>query len=100
VHETTEQLLTRLKALADPSRLRLVALCRHGECSVTELARVIGQSQPRVSQHLRQLCDAGLLRRFRDGRRVFYRLPAAASRTGTLAQLMALVPDDEPVLRP
>ena len=96
--EQTYQLLSRMKCLADPSRLRLVALCRQGECSVSELARVIGQSQPRVSQHLRQLCEAGLLERFRDGRRVFYRLPAAAARAGALAQLMALVPDDDPVL--
>lgn len=96
--KTTEQLLIRMKSLADPSRLRLVALCRQGECSVSELARVIGRSQPRVSQHLRQLCEAGLLERFRDGRRVFYRLPAAAARSGALAQLMALIPDDEPVL--
>lgn len=98
MHETTEQLLTRMKSLADPSRLRLVALCRQGECSVSELARVISQSQPRVSQHLRQLCEAGLLERFRDGRRVFYRLPAAATRSGALAELMALIPDDDPIL--
>lgn len=98
MRETTVRQLARMKSLADPSRLRLVALCRQGECSVSELAAVIGQSQPRVSQHLRQLCDAGLLERFRDGRRVFYRLPTAAGRAGTLAQLMALIPEDEPVL--
>lgn len=94
----TGQLLLQMKTLADPSRLRLVALCRQGECSVSELARVIGQSQPRVSQHLRQLCDAGLLERFRDGRRVFYRLPAAVSRLGVTAQMLALIPGDDPDL--
>lgn len=94
----TTRLLAQMKTLAEPARLRLVALCRQGECSVSELARVIGQSQPRVSQHLRQLCEVGLLERFRDGRRVFYRLPATAARAGALAELLALIPDDDPAL--
>lgn len=62
---------------------------------MSELARVIGQSQPRVSQHLRQLCDAGLLERFRDGRRVFYRLPRPAGRSDRRAQLLALIPEED-----
>ena len=86
----TEQLLQQLKALADPQRLRLVALCRHGELSVTELTAVLGQSQPRVSQQLKQLCEAGLLKRFRDGKRVYYRMPSTATRAGR--QLLALIP--------
>jgi len=72
---TTESLLQRLKILGDLTRLRLVALCRQGECSVSELTFVTGQSQPRISQQLKLLCEAGLLRRFRDGKRVFYRVP-------------------------
>lgn len=86
---TTDQLLSQFKALSDVHRLRLLALCQHGELSVSELTAVLGQSQPRVSQHLKQLCDAGLLRRFRDGKRVYYRLPA-----GSMAQrrLLALIP--------
>lgn len=95
MESATDRLLLQMKTLAEPARLRLVALCRHGECSVSELARVIGQSQPRVSQHLRQLCEAGLLERFRDGRRVFYRLPGAAARAGGLQRLMALIPEDD-----
>ena len=71
----TERLIIRFKALADPVRLRLVALCLKGECSVSELADILGQSQPRVSQHLKILCSAGLLQRFRDGHYVFYRVP-------------------------
>ena len=64
------ELATRCKALSDLNRLRIVALCRGGEVSVGELVDILGQSQPRVSQHLKLLCDAGLLRRFRDGKRV------------------------------
>lgn len=93
---TTDTLVLQLKALADPVRLRLVALCREGECSVSELTEVLRQSQPRISQHLKQLVDAGLLERFRDGKRVYYRLPSA--RRGTVARLLELVPDNEPVI--
>lgn len=92
----TTTLIPQLKALADPVRLRLVALCRQGECSVSELTEVLRQSQPRISQHLKQLVDANLLERFRDGKRVYYRLPAA--RRGTVARLLDLVPEDEPLV--
>ena len=56
-----EHLLAALRALAEATRLRLVALCaRGGELTVTELTQILGQSQPRVSRHLKLLCDAGL----------------------------------------
>ncbi len=94
---STEALILRLKTLGDPTRLRLVALCQQGECSVSELTRVIGQSQPRISQQLKQLCDAGLLDRFRDGKRVFYRVPTGADMQAPLRQLLELIPVDDPV---
>jgi SAM-dependent methyltransferase len=92
----TEQLLSQLKAAADPVRLRLLALCRHGECSVSELTGVLGQSQPRISQQLKVLCDAGLLERFRDGQRRYYRWPAGGRDGASRRQLLRLLPDDEP----
>jgi ArsR family transcriptional regulator len=94
---TTETLIQQLKTLGDPTRMRLVALCRQGECSVSELTHVIGQSQPRISQQLKQLCDAGMLRRFRDGKRVFYRVPGARHGGPELDSLLALIPVDDPV---
>jgi len=94
---TTEVLLQRLKTLGDLTRLRLVALCRQGECSVSELTGVIGQSQPRISQQLKLLCEAGFLRRFRDGKRVFYRVPARGGREQDLRQLLQLIPADDPL---
>jgi ubiquinone/menaquinone biosynthesis C-methylase UbiE len=94
---STETLIQQLKTLGDPTRLRLVALCRQGECSVSELTDVIGQSQPRISQQLKQLCDAGLLRRFRDGKRVFYRVPGERHSGPELRQLLDLIPDDDPI---
>lgn len=89
----TEQLLRQFKALGDPQRLRLVALCRQGECSVSELTHALGQSQPRISQHVKQLCDAGLLERFRDGKRVYYRL--RGQRAGAHRGLLALIAVDD-----
>jgi len=94
---STSALLQRLKTLGDPTRLRLLALCRQGECSVSELTRVIGQSQPRISQQLKQLCEVGLLARFRDGKRVFYRVPRRGDAVASLTALLDLIPDDDPV---
>jgi ArsR family transcriptional regulator len=96
---STEQLLAQFKALADPIRLRLVALCRQAECHVSELARVTSQSQPRISQHLKQLCQAQLLERFRDGHYVYYRVPARSGHSAIRRRLLGLIPADEPQLQ-
>ncbi|MDJ0941450.1 MAG: metalloregulator ArsR/SmtB family transcription factor [Woeseiaceae bacterium] len=96
MNPATEQLMNRFKALADPVRLRLLALCAHGECSVSELTEIMGQSQPRVSQHLKKLCDSGLVERFRDGHFVYYRVPTRGSEGRTLRNLIDLLPADEP----
>ena len=62
------------RALADPTRLRILALLRSMELSVGELAQVLGQSQPRVSRHVKILCDAGLAERRKEGSWVFLAL--------------------------
>ena len=62
------------QALADPSRLRILALLRSMELSVGELAQMLGQSQPRVSRHVRILADAGLVARRKEGSWVFLML--------------------------
>ncbi len=92
----TIQLMGRLKALADPVRMRLVALCSVAECSVSELTEVTALSQPRVSQHLKQLIAADLLERFRDGHFVFYRVPSNGQDMLARRRLLSLLPEDEP----
>lgn len=89
-------LLSGLRAAAEPSRLRLLALCAHAELTVSELVQIIGQSQPRVSRHLKLLCEAGLLDRSREGTWAFYRL-AERGRCAELARLLVdLIPlEDE-----
>jgi ubiquinone/menaquinone biosynthesis C-methylase UbiE len=73
------ELLAALRAVAEPTRLRLLVLCSRGELTVSELAQILGQSQPRVSRHLKLLCEAGLLDRFREGSWVFYRTSTAST---------------------
>jgi ubiquinone/menaquinone biosynthesis C-methylase UbiE/DNA-binding transcriptional ArsR family regulator len=82
-----DEFLAALRAAAEGTRLRLLALCAESELTVTELTEILGQSQPRVSRHLKLLCEAGLLDRFREGSWVFYRL-AQHVRAATLAQLL------------
>src|SRR5713101_1730669 len=92
------ELLAALRAVAETTRLRLLVLCARGELTVSELAQILGQSQPRVSRHLKLLCEAGLLDRFREGSWVFYRL-SRASPAGALArQLVANCGETDPTV--
>jgi ubiquinone/menaquinone biosynthesis C-methylase UbiE len=74
-----DEALSIFRALADSTRLRILALLRAMELSVGELAQVLGQSQPRVSRHVKILCDAGLAERRKEGSWVFV-APGAAER--------------------
>lgn len=74
------------RALGDPTRLRVIHLLRAMELSVGEIAQVVGQSQPRVSRHVRILAEAGLVERRKEGNWVFLRL----SRTDAMAPFMTL----------
>jgi ArsR family transcriptional regulator len=86
-------LADRLQVLADPTRLRIVALLRAMELSVGELAQVLGQSQPRVSRHLKILADAGVLERRKEGSWVFLAL-AEADRVDPMFALIDAWADD------
>lgn len=80
--------VTRLKAAAEPTRLRLLLLLARGEATVGELQDILGQSQPRVSRHLRLLAEAELVERFRDGQSIYYRL-SSESFAQQIADLLA-----------
>lgn len=71
---TADQTVEALRAAGEPTRLRVLSLLAGEELSVMELSRILDQSQPRVSRHLKLMTDAGLIERFPDGARVFYRL--------------------------
>ncbi len=92
-----DALLSALRAAAEPTRLRLIALAGRGAFCVMELTEILGQSQPRLSRHLKLLCDAGLLERGREGANVWFTL--APGPAGALARdLLARLPEDDPVL--
>lgn len=76
---TPDAAVEALRAAGEPTRLRILSLLAAEELSVMELARILDQSQPRVSRHLKLMAEAGLIERFPDGAWVFYRLPAAGS---------------------
>ncbi|WCT77202.1 ArsR/SmtB family transcription factor [Novosphingobium humi] len=82
-----------LRALADPTRLRIMRLLAAMELAVGELAQVLGQSQPRVSRHVKILCDAGLAERRKEGSWVFLKIagfaPDGPSLRAASARLLA-----------
>src|SRR2546430_14002001 len=85
------ELIVWLRAAGESSRLRLLALCAQRDLSVSDLAQAVHQSEPRVSRHLKILCEAGLTERLRQGQWVHYRIsaspPAASFVQGVLSQL-------------
>lgn len=74
-----DELLQAMRAAGESSRLRILLALAPGELTVGELCRVLEQSQPRVSRHLKLLCDAGLLVRHAEGASAFYRLAPSGS---------------------
>ena len=63
-----------LKAAAEPSRLRILALLSRGDLTVSDLTSILGQSQPRVSRHLKLLFEASLINRYQEGSWAYFRL--------------------------
>jgi ArsR family transcriptional regulator len=80
---------TVTRALADPTRLRIMRLLAHMELAVGELAQVLGQSQPRVSRHVGILCDSGLAERRREGSWIFLRQAVSADSARGLRSAVA-----------
>jgi len=88
----------QLKAAGDETRLRLLALLQHGERTVKDLTEVLGQSQPRISRHLKLLGDAGLVERLPEGAWVYYRLSEEQPGAGLIAAILTATAADDPVL--
>lgn len=88
-----------LRAAGEGTRLRLLVLCAQREWSVTELAASLGQSEPRVSRHLKVLCEAGLLRRMRRGQWVCYSLVDEGDAAALVSAVLSRIDPADPVRR-
>jgi ubiquinone/menaquinone biosynthesis C-methylase UbiE len=93
-----DAMLDALKALAEQTRLRIVAVLRHGELTVTDLTEVLGQSQPRVSRHLKLLVDAGLVTKHREGTWAFFCLVDNRDEATALDVIFGPLDDRDPML--
>lgn len=87
-------LVEALRAVAEPTRLRLAALLAESELTVSDLVTILGQSQPRLSRHLKLLCDANVLERSPEGVNVYFRLSAGPAGEAVRGCLNNLDNDD------
>ena len=77
-----------LKAAGEPTRLRLLALLSHGDLTVTDLTDILGQSQPRISRHLKLLAEAALVDRYQEGAWAFFRLSQGGAAVALVRRLL------------
>src|SRR6202140_41207 len=93
-----EGLNSALKAAGEATRLRILALLGEAELTVSDLTEILGQSQPRISRHLKLLAEAGLIERFREASWTFHRRAAEGGAAALAPVLTALVDPADPVL--
>lgn len=93
-----DNLLQCLRAAGESTRLRLIALLARNDLTVSELTQILGQSQPRVSRHLKLLTDAGLVARYQEGTWAFYRLADSGQAATIVEALVSWMPEADPIL--
>ncbi len=84
-----DQLVETLKAAGETTRMRLIALLSAGDLTVTDLTDILGQSQPRISRHLKLLLEAGLIERYQEGAWAYFRLKREGEEAGVANGLLA-----------
>src|SRR3990172_4596762 len=96
----SDDIVTALKAAAEPTRLRILLLLANGELSVKALTQILGQSQPRISRPLKLLAEAGLIERFREGSWAYFHV-SDRTQGGRLAlDLLARLDPAGPTIAP
>ncbi|WP_181349296.1 helix-turn-helix transcriptional regulator [Thalassobacillus sp. CUG 92003] len=90
-----EQVAIALKLLGDKSRLTIVGLLKDNECCVCEFVEVLQMSQPAVSQHLRKLRDAGMIKEQRKGQWMFYKLNTEHEAFDLISEILQHMPDQK-----
>ncbi|MGE4372127.1 MAG: ArsR/SmtB family transcription factor [Xanthobacter sp.] len=91
-------LLDALKAAGEDTRLRLIAVLAEAELTVSDLTDILGQSQPRISRHLKLLAEAGLVERHREASWIFYRSASEGPGGQVAARLLELLDRTDPTL--
>lgn len=94
----TDDIVQALKAVAEPTRLRLLMLLRDGDLNVKDLTQILDQSQPRLSRHLKLLTEAGLVERFREGSWVYFHISQRTLGGSLTLQLLEALDVSDPVL--
>lgn len=87
-----------LKAAAESSRLRILLLLAHGDLTVSDVTEILGQSQPRVSRHLKLLSEAGLIERYQEGSWAYFRLSDAEPAHDFVTSVIARVDGSDAVV--
>jgi ubiquinone/menaquinone biosynthesis C-methylase UbiE len=93
-----DQLLVGLRAAAEITRIRILFVLSHGEFNVSELTQILGQSQPRVSRHLKLMAEAGLLSRYKEGNWVLFRLREDELGGSLARSIVDLLPGNDALL--
>ena len=96
---SANQAVDVLRAAGETTRMRILALLAREELAVLEICRVLDQSQPRVSRHLKLLAEAGLVERFPDGAWVFYRLAAGGQTSDLIGSILGRIDPNDPILQ-
>ncbi|MGF0538604.1 ArsR/SmtB family transcription factor [Agrobacterium sp. ES01] len=93
-----DKLVELLKAVGEPTRFRLLMLLSAGDLTVTDLTEILGQSQPRISRHLKLLGEAGLIERYQEGAWAYFRLTQDGDAAALIQTLLASTKSDDAVL--
>ncbi|WP_348646461.1 metalloregulator ArsR/SmtB family transcription factor [Ciceribacter sp. L1K22] len=96
---SSDELVELLKAAGEPTRLRLLVLLASGDLTVSDLTDILGQSQPRISRHLKLLAEAGLVDRYQEGAWAYFRLKQDGRAAELARTLLAAVDAGDPVVQ-
>ena len=93
---TLDQTVSLLRAAGEPTRLRLLILLSQSDLTVSDLTEILGQSQPRISRHLKLLSEAGLLERYQEGAWAYFRLTDQGIGSGIVNSVIRQVNPEDP----
>mgnify|MGYP002382371812 CR=1 FL=1 len=87
-----------LRAVAEGTRLRILALLAEAELTVSDLTEILRQSQPRISRHLKLLSEANLIERHREGAWAFFRIAESGDAAGVARMIVERLDPADPVV--